>query len=86
MSNMLQRTITGALLLAVIIGSILVSEYTFLVCIGALLSFTLFEFYGIVKNESTQPQNILGYFIGIGLFVYRIYIPNNILISIILRF
>lgn len=69
MSNMLQRAITGALLLAVIIGSILVSEYTFLVCIGTLLSFTLFEFYGIVKNESTQPQNILGYFIGIGLFV-----------------
>ena len=68
MSNIAQRTITGIVLLGVIIGSIVFCEYSFLLCIGALLLFSITEFYTITKTEDTVPQNIFGAAIGISIF------------------
>ena len=68
MSNIAQRTITGVVLLGLIIGSIVFSEYSFLLCIGALLLFTITEFYTITKSDETVPQNIFGAAIGIAVF------------------
>jgi phosphatidate cytidylyltransferase len=67
-SNIAQRTITGVVLLGLIIGSIVFSEYSFLLCIGALLLFTITEFYTITKSDETVPQNIFGAAIGIAVF------------------
>jgi phosphatidate cytidylyltransferase len=68
MTNIVQRSITGVILLSVIIGSIVFSEYSFLLCIGALLLFTISEFYTITKTDETLPQNIFGAAIGIAIF------------------
>ena len=68
MTNIVQRSITGVILLGTIIGSIIFSEYSFLVCIGALLLFSIQEFYTITKSDDTVPQSLFGTAIGIALF------------------
>jgi phosphatidate cytidylyltransferase len=67
-TNIVQRSITGVVLLGVIIGSIVLSEYSFLACIGLLLLLSITEFYKITKSADTVPQNIFGAAIGIAIF------------------
>lgn len=78
MTNIVQRSITGVVLLGIIIGSIVLCEYSFLICIGTLLSFTLFEFYNITKTEAIVPQNIFGFVIGICCFVASYLFARNL--------
>ena len=69
MKNLFVRTITGVIYVALIVGSILISKYTFVVLFGFILIYTLFEFYRLCKKGGNQPQMLLGIFISIYLFV-----------------
>lgn len=68
MKNIVQRSITGALLLAVIIGSIILSKYSFFACVLLLLVFSLIEVYDIMAILKVEPLKWFGIFVGIGIF------------------
>lgn len=68
MKNLFIRTITGIIYVALIIGSILISKYTFIALFGFALTYTIFEFYRLCKKGGYQPQVILGIFISLYLF------------------
>lgn len=68
MKNLFERTITGIIYVALIVGSILISKYTFVLLFGFILTYTLFEFYRLCKKGGFQPQTILGIIIALYLF------------------
>ena len=69
MKNLFVRTYTGGIYVALTIGSILISKYTFIVFFAFLLSYTLFEFYRLSRNGGIKPQVITGIALSLYLFV-----------------
>jgi phosphatidate cytidylyltransferase len=62
------RSLTGALLLAAIIGSIVLGMYSYALCIVALIVFSMIEFYAIMKKMGYTPQVVPGIIAGVALF------------------
>lgn len=88
MSNFLKRTITGALFVVVLIGSILWNQYSFAILFGVLVILALHEFYSLVKTKDIHPQTWIGVCLGILLFVAffqnaRNYLHSGIFILLI---
>ena len=60
MNNFYQRTITGAVFVAVLIGAIYFHYYSFLILFSLIIILSLLEFYKIVKSENVIPQRFAG--------------------------
>ncbi len=58
--KMLTRAITGFFFIAVLIGAILLGQYSFVVFFSLLGTWCLFEFYGMVKSVVVRPHIIVG--------------------------
>lgn len=69
MKNIYIRSISGAIYVVLILGSILLSKYTFFAFFTVILSYTLYEFYRLCKIGGNQPQVINGIIISAYLFV-----------------
>jgi phosphatidate cytidylyltransferase len=69
LKNLFIRTYTGGIYVALTIGSILISKYTFIVFFAFLLSYTLFEFYRLCRNGDIKPQVLTGIILSLYLFV-----------------
>ncbi len=74
MSNFLQRTITGAIFVVLVIGSILWNHYafSFVFLIFTILGVT--EFYGVISKTGSKPLGFSGIIISALLFCITSYI------------
>lgn len=88
-SNLTTRTITGLLYGLSLIGSLILSHYSFYLFFLVVLIIGLKEFYQLVENKDVKPQKTLGFIISIALFIssYFYFINSHIsqlILSIIL--
>jgi phosphatidate cytidylyltransferase len=69
MSNLYQRTITGAFFVAVVIGAVYFHFYSFLLLFAAVIVLSLLEFYKIIQTTDIIPQKWFGIVAALILFV-----------------
>ena len=77
MKNLLTRTLTGTLYLAVFIGALLIGKYTFVALFLAISLIALWEFYNMVILMGHRPMKYLGMFIDTILFLLVFYICSR---------
>jgi phosphatidate cytidylyltransferase len=63
------RTITGAVYVAIVIGSILCGKFIFSALFLLILIFTLFEFYRLCKKGDVKPQVVPGIIISVIIYI-----------------
>ena len=69
MKNLLVRTASGAVLLAVVLGAILWSKWSFGVLLLAIIIGGQREFYRLATKAGYQPQKYMGYMAGAIIFI-----------------
>jgi len=69
MSNFWQRTLFGAIFVIIIIGAVLLSEYTLLALLMLITMLGLWELYGLCEKDEIYPQKIAGIVLGIIPFI-----------------
>lgn len=69
MSNFLQRTLTGAVFVSVLLGAIWAGPYFFFLLFFLITTFALAEFYKLVRNENLSPNGTLGIISSSALFI-----------------
>lgn len=67
--NVLVRTLSGAVLLIVVLAAVYISPYTYAALLFAITVVGLFEFYKLAKGVGVAPQLAVGVVAGIVLFV-----------------
>ncbi|MBC8344588.1 MAG: CDP-archaeol synthase [Bacteroidetes bacterium] len=60
MNNFVKRTLTGILFVVVVLGSIYLSKYSFIVLFFLINLFTLFEFYSRSENKPLKNIHAMG--------------------------
>ncbi len=81
MSNIVVRAITGVIFLIVVIGSIVLSEYSFFLLFELIILGSMYEFYTLVKKKGFNPQKIYGMVIGTLVFAANYLFANNLVDS-----
>jgi len=84
MKDIIKRSITGIVIVFLIISSLVINEYTFFLLFALILLGSLWEFYSIFEKIGKYPQKIVGLFDGILIFLLFFfisagYIHNKIL-------
>ena len=69
MSNIVKRTISGAVFIASIVGSILWHQYAFAGIMIAFIVWAMFEYYTIVIKDRVHASKFIGIVTGVSLFV-----------------
>ena len=77
MNNLYKRTLTGILIVAVLVGGIAWSPVSFFIIFLLLTLASVNEFYSLSKNTSSQPVNILGLILSGYLFTTIYAIKRN---------
>jgi phosphatidate cytidylyltransferase len=68
MSELIKRTLSGIIFLAVIIGAILWRSSAFGIVFSILTAVALNEYYSMIENSRASPQKLMGILIGMALF------------------
>lgn len=68
MKNLWVRTLSGAVLAAVVLGAVIWSQWSFGVLLAVLLVVGLSEFYALAEKQGSKPQRIVGLVAGLALF------------------
>ena len=73
--NIVVRILAGAVFVGLLLGGILVNEYTFLIIFSLITALSLYEFYGLIEKDAKVPivraLNVLGgFFLFLGGFYY----------------
>lgn len=70
MNNLIKRTISGAIFIALVIGSILINQYTFAVLFTLIIILALYEFHKLTNQQNQVEVNpIIAIIGGIILFI-----------------
>jgi len=69
MNNFFTRALTGIVFVIVLLGAILLNQYTFYSLFIIITILGLWEFYRLNSNERHKPQKYFGTLIGIVLFI-----------------
>jgi phosphatidate cytidylyltransferase len=81
LNNFAVRTLTGAVYVAIVIGSILLGKVAFFALFAFISSYTLFEFFRLCSKGETKPQFILGIITSLTVYVLVFLCNQNILDS-----
>lgn len=68
MKNLWVRTLSGAVLAAVVLGAVVWSQWSFAILLAVLLVVGLSEFYTLAEKQGSKPQRIVGLVAGLVLF------------------
>jgi phosphatidate cytidylyltransferase len=83
-SNLITRTITGAIFVILVVGSILLNHYLFSIVFFVFTMLGVAEFYTIVGKEQFKPQRNTGIFISLIVYSFVAYISiSNHTISLL---
>lgn len=77
MNNFIQRTLTGAVFVTVLIGSILINPVSFFILFFLLTVFSVLEFYKLIATDELKPQVITGVAISAILFLCFTYFSQQ---------
>lgn len=79
MKNLITRALTGAVFVAVIVGGICFSPYTFLLLFSLIVCLSLWEFYGLMKHfENALTKRIISSLGGVYLFFASFVYANDL--------
>ncbi len=81
--NIVVRILAGAVFIGLLLGGMLINEYSFVIVFSLITVLCLYEFYGLVEKEAKVPVirtwNILGgFFLFLGGFYYCVYSSSAI--------
>ena len=79
MKKLITRTITGIVLVLVMLSAILVSEYSFALLFLVLLTASITEYLNLFKQSEVKPNKLLAYFVSIVLFAVSFLIAKGII-------
>ncbi len=79
MSNLARRTITGIVLVVLVIATVITSQQLFSALFLLFTIIGLWEFYTLVERANVFPNKVAGLFAGIVLFVTNALVALNIL-------
>lgn len=79
MSNFVKRTITGALFVIVLLGSIVFHPVSFGLLFSLVIILGLYEFYELVKRSGAQPLRYIGILLSVLFFWAMFFIAKNVL-------
>lgn len=79
LKNFLIRTASGAVLLAVVLGAILWSKWSFGVLMLAIIIGGLREFYRMASKAGYQPQKFVGYATGAAIFIFAFSVMGSLM-------
>ncbi len=79
MKNIVTRTLTGAVFVIIIIGSILLSVYSFMAVFLLVTVLGLLEFYKLSSADNMKPQHITGVLFGAFMFLSIAFYAHNLL-------
>lgn len=68
LKNLIIRTLSGIVMLVVLLGSILASQWSFVALMGIITIGGMWEFYKLAEAAGYTPMKILGIFTGIVIF------------------
>ncbi len=68
MKNLIVRTLSGAVMLALLLGATLWSPWSFTALMALILVGGLWEFYAISRRTGAEPQRLMGLAIGLAIF------------------
>lgn len=72
LKNFIVRTLSGAVMLAVVLGAILASEWSFIALVAVITLGGIWEFYNFAQKAGYQPMKLLGLFGGMMIFTIAI--------------
>ena len=78
MNNLVKRTISGAIFVAVVIGSICLHPYAYAAVMLAVVVWAMLEFYDIVIKDRVRTGKFLGVLTGIALFITSFFYAQDI--------
>lgn len=79
MSNIVKRSLTGIIYVAIMLGGTLLHPIVFAVVFATLLFFTQYEFYAMVEKAGHHPSRIIGSVFGVIFFLVCFCLSNNYL-------
>ena len=65
LKNFIVRTLSGAVMLAIVLGAILASEWSFMALMTIIALGGIWEFYNFAQKAGYQPMKLLGLFGGV---------------------
>ena len=68
MKDLIKRTITGIVIVALILAGVIINQFTFMIIFLAILIAGLIEFYQIFEKTGKNPQKISGIILGVLVF------------------
>ncbi|NDV78722.1 phosphatidate cytidylyltransferase [Dysgonomonas sp. 511] len=79
--NIVVRILAGAVFVGLLLGGILVNQYTFVIIFSLITVLSLYEFYGLIEKDAKVPLtrvwNVLGgFFLFLGGFYYSCYLAT----------
>ena len=78
MKELIKRTVTGAVFVAVVIGAILYSSYSFALLFFIVNLLALVEFYSLMQKHEMPVQKYSGIILGSLLFLNFFFLLNNL--------
>lgn len=72
LKNFIVRTLSGVVMLAVVLGAILASEWSFIALMAVITLGGIWEFYNFAQKAGYQPMKLLGLFGGMMIFAIAI--------------
>jgi phosphatidate cytidylyltransferase len=53
--NIVVRILSGIIFIAILVGGMLVNQYTFAIVFSLITALLLYEFYGLIEKEAKVP-------------------------------
>jgi len=79
LSNLITRAISGAVFVAVIIGSILLHPHAYAGMMVMVVVWAMFEFYNIIIKDRTYSGKYIGVFCGVTLFAVSFFYAQGVI-------
>jgi len=79
LKNLLIRSITGLVFVAIILGSLFLGKFSYAIVFAAVLTGGLIEFYSLFKGKNYYPCKICGYITGLAAFILAFLCTADIL-------
>lgn len=82
MNNLVLRTITGSILVTLIVSSIVICKFFFALLLLAIVVLSLIEFYRLIATETIKPQIIYGIIASVFIIALNTFIAFNYITAI----